>query len=145
MPSTLCPNSTRILFYHLESLAKISPHQIENVQRSAARYLFNDYTYVYTRSELNKAMKYTIYVHCRKIYNLFVRALETGRKASIPETYSFGVNWLWSTHNITTKVNNSLRFTKRNIKTSNKQVKENAFNTMSELNSNTVLPSGIPV
>ena len=40
-------------------------------------------------------MKYTIYVHCRKIYNLFVRALETGRKASIPETYSFGVSWLW--------------------------------------------------
>lgn len=44
----------------------------------------------------------------------------------------------------TTKVNNSLRFTKRNIKTSNKQVKENAYNTMFELNSNTVLPSGIP-
>ena len=27
--------------------------------------------------------KYTIYVHCRKIYNLFVRALETGRKVSL--------------------------------------------------------------
>ena len=27
--------------------------------------------------------KYTIYVHCRKIYNLFVWALETGRKASL--------------------------------------------------------------
>jgi len=26
---------------------------------------------------------YTIYVHCRKIYNLFVQALETGRKASL--------------------------------------------------------------
>ena len=30
---------------------------------------------------------YTIYVHCRKIYNLFVRALETGRKASIWQTF----------------------------------------------------------
>jgi hypothetical protein len=27
--------------------------------------------------------KYTIYVHCQKIYNLFLRALETGRKDSI--------------------------------------------------------------
>jgi len=26
--------------------------------------------------------KYTIYVHCQKIYNLFVCTLETGRKAS---------------------------------------------------------------
>ena len=27
--------------------------------------------------------KCTIYVHCQKIYNLFVRALETGRIASL--------------------------------------------------------------
>ena len=27
--------------------------------------------------------KYTIYVHCWKIYNLFVQALETGRKVSL--------------------------------------------------------------
>jgi hypothetical protein len=27
--------------------------------------------------------KYTIYVHCRKIYNLFVRTLETGRKTDL--------------------------------------------------------------
>ena len=27
-------------------------------------------------------IKYAIYVHCWKIYNLFARALETGRKAS---------------------------------------------------------------
>ena len=26
---------------------------------------------------------YTIYVHCRKIYNLFVQALEIGKKASL--------------------------------------------------------------
>ena len=26
---------------------------------------------------------YTIYVHCRKIYNLFARALETDRRASL--------------------------------------------------------------
>ena len=26
---------------------------------------------------------YTIYVHCRKIYNLFAQAIETGRKASL--------------------------------------------------------------
>ena len=27
-------------------------------------------------------IKYAIYVHCWKIYNLFARALETGRKAN---------------------------------------------------------------
>ena len=27
--------------------------------------------------------EYTIYLHCRKIYNLFLRALETGRKANL--------------------------------------------------------------
>jgi hypothetical protein len=32
-------------------------------------------------------LKYTIYVHCRKIYNLFVRALETGRKTIIWQAF----------------------------------------------------------
>ena len=31
--------------------------------------------------------KYTIYVHCRKISNLFVRALETGRIASLRRVF----------------------------------------------------------
>jgi hypothetical protein len=31
----------------------------------------------------NEVRKYRIYVHCRKIYNLFVRAFETRRKASL--------------------------------------------------------------
>ena len=30
---------------------------------------------------------YTIYVHCRKIYNLFVRALEISRKASLLQAF----------------------------------------------------------
>ena len=30
---------------------------------------------------------YTIYVHCQKIYNLFVQALETGRKISIWQAF----------------------------------------------------------
>jgi hypothetical protein len=28
------------------------------------------------------AIQYTIYVHCRKIYNLFVQAFDTGGKAT---------------------------------------------------------------
>ena len=31
--------------------------------------------------------KYTIYIHCRKIYNLFVQALETGRKTSFSRLF----------------------------------------------------------
>ena len=31
--------------------------------------------------------KYTIYIHCWKIYNLFVRALETSRKASFSSLF----------------------------------------------------------
>jgi len=34
-------------------------------------------------SSLFDSVKYTIFVHCWKVYNLFVRALETGRKASL--------------------------------------------------------------
>jgi hypothetical protein len=29
------------------------------------------------------AIQYTIYVHCRKIYNLFVQAFDTGGKATL--------------------------------------------------------------
>ena len=30
---------------------------------------------------------YTIYLHCRRIYNLFVLALETGRKQTFSEIF----------------------------------------------------------
>ena len=42
------------------------------------------------------------------------------------------------------KAKNTLRFVKRNIKTSNKKVKEMALILMSALSSNTVPPSGVP-
>ena len=53
-------------------------------------------------------------------------------------------NWTPHINNITGKAKNTLRFVKRNIKTSNKKVKEMAYNIlMSALSSNTVPPSGV--
>ena len=40
--TSLCPPSARILFDHLESLAKNVSQKIESVQRSAARYVCNN-------------------------------------------------------------------------------------------------------
>jgi hypothetical protein len=38
---------------------------------------------VTTLSHSGINIQYTVRIYCRKIYNLFVRALETGRKASL--------------------------------------------------------------
>ena len=43
----------------------------------------NKYQYRLYKKQQVTASKYTIYVHCQKIYNLFVRTLEKGRKASL--------------------------------------------------------------
>ena len=40
----------------------------------------NKYQYRLYKKQQVTASKYTIYVHCQKIYNLFVWALETGRR-----------------------------------------------------------------
>ena len=65
-------------------------------------------------------------------------------------TISKDLNWSPHINNITGKAKNTLRFIKRNIKTSNTKVKEiraeggHKVIQMSALSSNTVRPSGIP-
>ena len=60
-------------------------------------------------------------------------------------TISKDLNWTPHINNITGKAKNTLRFVKRNIKTSNKKVKEMAYIIlMSALSSNTAPPSGVP-
>jgi hypothetical protein len=45
--------------------------------------LFLSFLFKPDKFEKSSRMRHTIYVHCRYIYNLFVRALETGRIASL--------------------------------------------------------------
>ena len=59
-------------------------------------------------------------------------------------TISTDLNWTPHINNITGKAKDTLRFVKRDIKTSNKKVKEMAYNTYVRLSSNTVPPSGVP-
>ena len=60
-------------------------------------------------------------------------------------TISEDLNWTPHINNITGKAKNTLRFVKRNIKTSNKKVKEMVYIIlMSALSSNTAPPSGVP-
>jgi hypothetical protein len=39
------------------------------------------------QTQFDVANKYTMYVNCRKIYNLCVRALETGRKSTLWQAF----------------------------------------------------------
>ena len=59
-------------------------------------------------------------------------------------TISKDLNWSPHINNMTGKAKNTLRFIKRNIKTSNTKVKEMAYNTYVRPQLEYVRPSGIP-
>ena len=81
-------------------------------------------------------------------YKLHKRELNVTNAAKyLGVTISKDLNCTTHINNITGKAKNTLRFVKRNIKTSNKKVKEMAYIgliLMSGLSSNTVPPSGVP-
>ena len=72
---------------HIIILHRIHVGVLGDATASALQFWGRTSWYSYTGVTVD-ALIYTIYVHCRKMYNLFVWALETGRKARLAELFS---------------------------------------------------------
>ena len=78
------------------------------------------------------------------IYKLHKKELNVTNAAKyLGVTISKDLNWTPHINNITGKAKNTLRFVKRNIKTSNKKLEKWLIILMSALSSNTAPPSGV--
>ena len=62
-----------------------------------------------------------------KLHGMELKATENAKYLGV--TFSKDLSWTKHINNITSKATNSLRFIKRNVKTSNKKVKEKAYKT----------------
>ena len=62
-----------------------------------------------------------------KLHGIELKATENAKYLGV--TFSKDLSWTKHINNITSKATNSLRFIKRNVKTSNKKVKEKAYKT----------------
>ena len=88
---------------------------------------------------------YLLLYYCAKLHLLAVTMPLTNKvSSSSSSSSSKDLNWTPHINNITGKAKNTLRFVKRNIKTSNKKLKKWLIILMSALSSNTVPPSGVP-